>query len=218
MDERERRITENMGLVHTCCHRFTGRGVDYDDLFQAGCVGLIKAVDRFDEARGVCFSTYAVPSILGEIRRIFRDGGALKVGRSIKELAMRARRLTDSLAAELGREPTLSELSERLGADSADVVEALCATHPTVSLTHCDDVGFDVMDIPCDDGNDRLCENIALSEAVSDLDECDRRIIELRYFCTRTQNQTADALGMTQVQVSRREKKILALIRQKMQM
>jgi RNA polymerase sporulation-specific sigma factor len=217
MDERERKITDNMGLVHSCCHRFKGRGVDYDDLFQAGCIGLIKAVDNFDEGRGVCFSTYAVPSILGEIRRIFRDGGTVKISRSIKELAIRVKSLADRLQSENGCEPPLSELAERLGVSSAEVAEALCAAQPTVSLTVSDDEREGFIDLPCEDASNMLCESLALDDVVSTLDERDRSIIKLRYFATQTQNQTARQLGMTQVQVSRREKKILDEMRRKLQ-
>ena len=118
MTQRNTIVCENMGLVHACARRFMGRGVEYDDLVQAGCVGLVKAVDGFDDTRGLRLSTYAVPVIMGEIRRLFRDGGAVKVGRTLKELSLRATRERDTFAKEVGREPTVGELAERLGVDT----------------------------------------------------------------------------------------------------
>ena len=136
---RESLIEENFGLVHSCANKFRGRGVDYDDLFQAGCVGLVKAADNFDASRGFAFSTYAVPVILGEIRRIFRDGGAVKIGRSLKEKARHAMKIRDELSLELSREPTVSELAERLGTDISTAAELITVSMPTVSLTLSDD-------------------------------------------------------------------------------
>lgn len=212
MDNRDSRITENLGLVHSCCHRFTGRGVEYDDLYQAGCVGLIKAADRFDESRGLCFSTYAIPSILGEIKRIFRDGGAVKISRSLKELSLKVTRERTRLAAQLGYEPTVSELSASLGVPPEEVTEALCASAAPVSLTVDDDGEQSEIQIACDDRDD-ICNRVMIDEAVAILDERERQIIALRYFGEKTQSQTAQQLGMTQVQISRREKVILGQMR-----
>jgi RNA polymerase sporulation-specific sigma factor len=213
MVDRDRFISDNLGLVHSCCHRFTGRGIEYDDLYQAGCVGLIKAADGFDESRGLCFSTYAVPAILGEIRRLFRDGGTVKVSRSLKELSLKTVRMSEQLSKSLGREPSVGELSDRLGVPPEEVAEALCAAQPTLSLTYEDENGAGELDLPCEDNGDAICERIALNEAVGLLDERDRELIELRYFRENTQSVTAQKLGMTQVQVSRREKAILAQMR-----
>ena len=138
-NERSRMIEENMGLVHACAHKFKGKGIEYDDLFQAGCMGLVKATDAFDTQRGVRFSTYAVPVILGEIRRLFRDGGTVKVSRSLKELSMKVVREREKFAKETGREPTVGELSQRLGVEEEAVVEALGASAPVVSLTSDED-------------------------------------------------------------------------------
>lgn len=129
------RAEENLGLVHLCANRFRGRGVEYDDLYSAGCIGLMKAVNAFDTERGVRFSTYAVPVILGEIKRLFRDGGTVKVSRSMKELSMRVVRLRDELRMQNGTEPTVQQLSREMGVEENDIVQALCVSIPPVSLT-----------------------------------------------------------------------------------
>lgn len=130
MNDREEWICANIGLVHACAKRFTGRGMEYDDLFQAGCMGLVKAADGFDESRGLKFSTYAVPVILGEMRRLFRDGGTVKVSRSLKELALRATREREGYIHREGREPTIGELADLLGVDAEQAAEALGASLP----------------------------------------------------------------------------------------
>ena len=137
--ERDRFIEDNLGLVHSLCKRFAGRGIEYDDLYQAGCIGLIKAADAFDEQRGLCFSTYAVPVIMGEIRRLFRDGGSVKVSRSVKELGLKINREKQLLEQRFCREPTVTELAEAVGVSAEDITEAMCALQPTVSLTREDD-------------------------------------------------------------------------------
>ena len=133
--ERAEFIEENLGLVHACAGRFRGRGMEYDDLYAAGCVGLIKAYDGFDESRGLCFSTYAVPVILGEIKKLFRDGGAVKVSRSLKELGMKAGVLRERFLKEVGREPSLGEMAQRLDVSKEQLAQAVNASLPTVSLT-----------------------------------------------------------------------------------
>ena len=216
-DDREALIGENYGLVHSCANKFRGRGVEYEDLFQAGCVGLIKAADNFDRSRGFAFSTYAVPVILGEIRRIFRDGGAVKVGRSLKERSRQAMKIREEMALELQREPTVSELAERLGVDIATASELITVSLPTVSLTACDDDGKEnQLDIPTDAPEEEITEKMALRTVVESLAERDRQLIELRYFKGMTQVNTAKELGMSQVQVSRREKAILGIMRKSM--
>lgn len=211
---REEIITENLGLVHSCCKRFRGRGIEYDDLYQAGCLGLIKAVDNFDSSRGLMFSTYAVPVILGEVKRLFRDGGSVKVSRPLKELSLKAIRTSECMSKELGRTPQLSELAVRLGVSNEDVAEALCAAQPTMSLTQGQDDEKTEYDIPIIDEQEKLCENLSLLDAIKKLDDRDINIIKLRYQKELTQSKTAQMLGMTQVQVSRREKIILMKIRQ----
>ena len=209
-------IENNYGLVHACANKFRGRGAEYDDLFQAGCIGLIKAADKFDPDRGFAFSTYAVPVILGEIKRIFRDGGAVKIGRSLKEKARHAMRIKEDLSLSLGREPTISELAEELGTDIAHAAELITISMPVISLTATDEKGTVQLDIPTDAPEAAISEKLALKAVVNSLEEKDRRLIELRYFKGLTQVKTAKELGMSQVQVSRREKAILIYMRKAM--
>ena len=217
MTQRNTIVCENMGLVHACARRFMGRGVEYDDLVQAGCVGLVKAVDGFDETRGLRLSTYAVPVIMGEIRRLFRDGGAVKVGRTLKELSLRATREREGFAKEEGREPTVNELAERLGVDTTTACEALGASLPPLSLTRWDDdEDGDQIDLPVAPPEERITDRLALQQVLSELNERDRRLIEWRYLRRCTQQVTAEALGMTQVQVSRRERVVLQEMRRKL--
>lgn len=210
---RERLIAENMGLVHACANRFRGRGIEYDDMFQAGCVGLIKAADGFDISRGFAFSTYAVPVILGEIRRLFRDGGSIKVGRALKEKARAVMKMREELAESLGREPTISEIAQEMGMDCAQTAQALTAGMPVLSLTVDGEEGEKQMDIPIDAPEETLSDKIALQEVICKMPERDQKLIELRYYKGMTQTKTALALNMSQVQVSRREKAILAQLR-----
>lgn len=211
---RENLINENYGLVHACANKFRGRGVDYDDLFQAGCVGLVKAADNFDCSRGFAFSTYAVPVILGEIRRIFRDGGSVKIGRSLKERSRHAMKIRDELSLELGREPTVSELAEKLGTDIATATELITVSMPTVSLTVSEEgKSGSQLDIPTLPPEEEISERLSLKSVLDSLDERDRKLIELRYFNGLTQVKTAKELGMSQVQVSRKEKAILIKMR-----
>ena len=213
---RDERIEENVGLVHTCAGRFRGRGVEYDDLVQAGCVGLCKAADGFDETRGFAFSTYAVPMILGEIRRLFRDGGCVKVGRSVKERARELVRTQQALEAELGREPTVTELSARAGLDAAETAFLLGAVQPAVSLTADADRHERQIDVPVPPPDAQIDDRVALQNALQTLGADERRLIELRYFRGWTQTKTAEQLGISQVQVSRKEKRILQRMREKL--
>lgn len=216
MSERENTVQQNLGLVHACAKRFKGRGIEYDDLFQAGCLGLLKAVDNFDEERGFKFSTYAVPVIIGEMKRLFRDGGAVKVSRSLKELSLKAVRESAKFVAENGREPSVSELAQRLDAEPEQVSQALSASQMPVSLTVSDDDGESQTDIPIDAPDEHLTELLSLKSEINNLPERDKNIIILRFFKNNTQSQTAKKLGMTQVQVSRRERKILLALREKL--
>lgn len=215
MIERENLIKNNLSLVHYCARRFVDRGVEYEDLFQAGCVGLVKAVNGFDESLGFVFSTYAVPAILGEIRRIFRDGGTVKVSRSMKEKSRFIWQEKEKLSVALSREPTVNELAEYTHMEVCQVSQLLLAFQPVLSLTSCEDEDESELDVPVEE-QDKIDNFLCLKECISCLDESDRRIIELRYFSSKTQSEVAKALGMTQVQVSRREKKILKEIREKM--
>lgn len=207
-------VQNNLGLVHACCHRFKGKGIEYDDLYQAGCLGLVKAAKGFDETRGLMFSTYAVPVILGEIKRLFRDGGAVKVGRTLKELSLKVGREYEKMSKSLGREPSVSELAEEMEISKEEVAEALCAAQPTLSLTIESDDGSVEIDVAVDGENDRLIESLSLKEIMNKLPDDDRRLIVLRYYKFKTQTETAKEMGITQVQVSRREKTILMKMRQ----
>ncbi len=209
-------ITENVGLVHSCAHRFTGRGIEYEDLFQAGCMGLVKAYDAFDSERGVRFSTYAVPVILGEIRRLFRDGGTVKVSRTLKELSLKVAREREIFSLKESREPTISELAEILSESEENITEAICASSPVISLTSGEEDGGTQLDVPVESPEEQISERLSVVQAISGLDERDKNIITLRYYENKTQTQTAERLGMTQVQVSRREKKILEFLRKEL--
>jgi RNA polymerase sporulation-specific sigma factor len=213
---RDELISNNLGLVHSCANKFRNRGIEYDDLYSAGCLGLVKAADGFDETLGYRFSTYAVPAILGEIKRLFRDGGAVKVSRSLKEKSREAVRLRDELSVSLGREPTVSELSERLGINEFETVELLNIAVPPASLTATDEEGERQIDIPVDFGEEQIHNSIALREIIGKMPESDRRLIELRYYKGLTQTVTAEKLGLSQVQVSRRERLLLQEMRRKM--
>lgn len=215
--ERNRLVSENMGLVHACANRFRGRGVDYEDLVQSGCIGLLKAAEGFDETRGFMFSTYAVPAIIGEIKRIFRDGGAVKVGRSDKEKARNLLALRDEMTNRLGREPSISELASQAGYEVPETAQLLCASLPVLSLTVDDESGeCSEIDVTAGDTTEEMGDSIALKAAVENLSDRDRKIVEFRYFSGLTQTVTAKKLGMTQVQVSRREKVILQELRKKL--
>ena len=214
--DRDQQVQENIGLVHACAKRFKGRGIEYDDLFQAGCLGLVKAVDHFDESRGLKFSTYAVPVILGEMRRLFRDGGAVKVGRSLKELSIRASRKAADFADKEGRSPTVGELAKLLGVEPAEAAQALGAAQMPLSLTASEEEGGGQIDVSIDGEDEKIAELLSLKQVVKELPQRDQNIIYFRYYKHRTQTETAQALGMTQVQVSRREKVILHELRRKL--
>lgn len=213
--ERDEMISENIGLVHSIAKRFTGRGADYEDLFQSGCVGLIKAVDNFDESKGFAFSTYAVPVIMGEIKRIFRDGGAIKVSRSLKEKSIKAQYLRDKFVEKELREPTVSELSKMLGCDLNETAEILNVITPMISLNGFGENGDLNFDIPSDD-TDAFFERLSLMQALDSLSQQERKLIEYRYFKGKTQCETAELLGVSQVQISRKEKAVLKKLRERL--
>ena len=202
---------ENLGLVRSVVPRFHGRGIEYDDLFQAGCVGLVKAAENFDPTLGFRFSTYAVPLILGEMRRLFRDGGAVKVSRSLKELSVKAMRLAEKLQTESGEAPTVSALAKRLGVTEEKCAEALTAGQQPLSLTNIEDESE--RDIPVDSHEEQVADRLALRQVMERLSGEDRYLLEYRYFLNKTQVETAKQLGISQVQVSRREKKLLLQLR-----
>lgn len=217
MNERERFISENIGLVHSCAARFKNRGIEYEDLYSAGCIGLIKAYDRFDKSLGYKFSTYAVPLILGEIKGLFRSGGAVKVSRRLKELSLKIIREQQRFIAENGESPTVTQLSAILGESEELITQAISSSVQVLSLSaYDDDENGRELDLPVESHDTALTEILSLRQAISELSEDDRKLIKLRYFKNKTQSQTAQELHMTQVQVSRREKKIMAVMREKL--
>lgn len=201
----------NVGLVRALVPRFLGRGIEYDDLFQAGYEGLIKAAEHFDPDRGYKFSTYAVPVILGEMRRLFREGGTVKVSRGLKELSMKAVHLSEQIETETGKAPSVSILAEKLGVPEEKCAEALNAAAQPVSLTGDDE--NNETDIPVDAPEEKITDHLALQQILKALPEEDQRLIYYRYFKNQTQTETAKRLGTTQVQISRREKKLLLRLR-----
>ena len=207
-------IEQNLGLVHACAGRFRGRGIEYDDLYSAGCMGLVKACDNFDESRGVCFSTYAVPVILGEIKKLFREGGTVKVSRSLKELGLRVNAAREHHRKLCGTEPTLSQLAEELGESVENITLAIQAAQPALSLTPEGENSDRQIDIPVESPEEELADKIGLAEVLESLPEEDRLLIRLRFYANRTQSETAKVLHTTQVQISRRERKILRKMRQ----
>lgn len=212
---RDELILNNLGLVGSCAGRFVGKGVDYDDLYSAGCVGLIKAADGFDETLGFAFSTYAVPSILGEIRRIFRDDGAIKISRSLKEKARELSRIKEKLTGQNGVSPTISELAEAMGISIEETAQLLAVSDPVVSLTSNDDNESEI-DIPCIDDYDAIDDKLSVRQIILSLPDDDRKLIDLRFYKGLTQSKTAKILGVSQVQISRREKNILLKMKKRL--
>lgn len=210
--DRDKMITDNIGLVHAVANRFRGRGADYDDLFQSGCVGLVKAVDNFDESKGFAFSTYAVPVIMGEIRRIFRDGGAIKVSRTLKEKAIKAQSIRDKFIRRELREPTVSEMAQLMECEKEEVAEILNVITPMVSLNSAGEDGELTIDIPVDE-SDELFNKLSVDQLMTHLDDTEKSLVDMRYFKGHTQSKTAELLGVSQVQISRKEKAILLKLR-----
>ena len=213
---REEFIERNLGLVHACAGRFKGRGIEYEELYAAGCLGLVKACDGFDTGRGVCFSTYAVPVILGEIKKLFREGGTVKVSRSLKELGLRVNAAREHHRKLCGTEPTLSQLAEELGESVENITLAIQAAQPALSLTPEGENSDRQIDIPVESPEEELADRIGLAEVLESLPEEDRLLIRLRFYANRTQSETAKVLHTTQVQISRRERKILRKMRERL--
>ncbi|MBQ3416908.1 MAG: sigma-70 family RNA polymerase sigma factor [Ruminococcus sp.] len=209
---RNERIEENLGLVRACANRFRDKGVEYEELISAGTLGMIKAADRYDPTLGFRFSTYAVPVILGEIRALFREGGAVKVSRSLKDLSQKAKRISEEYQKEHGVPITVKTLAKLLGVDEYKASDALCASSPPLSLSDCTQEGG-APDIPVPSGEEELIEHLALTQAIKRLSEEEQNIVRLRYFEQNTQSKTAALLSTTQVQISRKEKKILSKLR-----
>ena len=212
---RDDMIVSNIPLVHSIANRFRGRGAEYDDLYQAGCVGLIKAVDNFDESRGFSFSTYAVPVIMGEIKRLFRDGGAIKVSRTLKENSIKVQSVREKFKRKELREPTLSELSALSGFSVEELSEILNVLTPIASLSVSNEDGEEILDIPVDE-SDALFDKLSVHQALKVLDKTELLIVKYRFYDGITQTQTAKKLNISQVQVSRKEKQILEKLRNKL--
>lgn len=211
-------VSQNMGLVKSIALRFCGRGTDYEDLVQIGSIGLIRAARSFDFSFGCMFSTYAVPLIIGEIRRFLRDDGLIKVGRATKQAAGVIMREREAFLAEFQREPSVSELAEKCKMSIEEVVYALDAAGPVRSLSESvgqegDGASLEYFIADRDDLLEKLTDSIALREAISTLSVRQQEIVNLRYFKEMSQQQTGDALGITQVKVSREEKKIMEILR-----
>lgn len=205
-------VAENLGLVHMCANKFRDRGIEYDELYSAGCLGLVKASKKFDEELGYAFSTYAVPVILGEIRQCFRSGGSLKVSRDLKEKARKCREVISELENESGRPVGISELSKKMNMDVSDVAEILNSSSATVSI---DDVEFSESAVCEKSFESDSIDRITVEELMNSLTCTDKELIRLRYFEEKTQTQVAESLKMTQAGVSRRERVLLALMRER---
>ncbi len=209
-------ITENSALVWSVARRFMGRGAELEDLYQLGCLGFLKAVEGFDLEYGTQFSTYAVPKISGEIRRFLRDDGTVKVSRTIKEQAAVIKTARTELTAALGREPSVSEIGSRTGFSPEEIALAEAATAATQSIDRENgEDGFSLEDVLTDtESEERLVERISLKQAIEKLPEREKSVVQLRYFHGLTQDRVAKVLGVSQVQVSRIEKKALAALRE----
>lgn len=224
-EARDRLVQENMGLIWSIVRRFGNRGYEQEDLFQIGCIGLIKAIDKFDNAFEVKFSTYAVPLIMGEIKRFMRDDGMIKVSRSVKENSWKIRRTSLEMAQSLGREPTIEEISRKMEISVQDIVVAM------ESLTEVESIyrsvyqsdGSEVYLIDKisnekagEEQTEKILNNLLLEQVISGLDDNEKNLLNLRYFQNKTQTEVAKRLGISQVQVSRLEKKLLCKMRKEM--
>ncbi len=211
-------VEENTGLIWSVARRFIGRGTEPDDLYQLGCLGFLKAVEGFDLEYGTQFSTYAVPKIAGEIRRFLRDDGAVKVSRSLKEQAATIKSTRNRLTSALGREPTIQEISRQTGLSPEEIALAETATAATESIQReTGDEGFSLENILTDtESEERMVEKIALRQAIEALPEREKMVVKLRYFHSLTQQRVAKVMNVSQVQVSRIEKKALAMLRELM--
>ena len=212
-------IEENAGLIWSVAKRFIGRGTEAEDLYQLGCLGFLKAVEGFDLSFGTQFSTYAVPKIAGEIRRFLRDDGAIKVSRSLKEQAASIKSTRSRLSNALGREPTIQEISNQTGLTPEEIAMAETATSSVESIyRETGEEGFTLENVLTDtQSEERMLEKIALRQAIEELPEREKMVIRLRYFQGLTQDRVAKVLGVSQVQVSRIEKKAIANLRERIE-
>ena len=221
-EARDTLVFENTGLIWSIVRRFTGRGYELDDLFQIGCIGILKAIDKFDMTYDVKFSTYAVPMILGEIKRFIRDDGMVKLSRSVKENGWRIRNAESELIASLGREPTIDEIARYIELTREEVVYTLEANREVESINRViyENEGNEVCigdQVADKSDGEELVNRIVLKKLIEELKDKEKIIINMRYFSDKTQAQVAESLGISQVQVSRLEKKILLRLREKME-
>ncbi len=205
-------VTQHLGLVHLCANRFKNRGIEYEELYSAGCLGLLKAKERFDPEFEVKFSTYAVPVILGEIKRLFRDGGTIKVSRSLKELSLKITRIREDYLLKFAREPDIDEICSETGEPPERICEAINVALPPISLTPSDDDSTELL-IPVSAQDEKITDLLSLRHIINTLEPQEKRLIYLRYYKNLTQVKTAKLLNLTQVQVSRKEKKLLEKMR-----
>ena len=214
-----RLIEENGGLIWSVARRYFGRGVEAEDLYQLGCVGFLKAIEGFDMDYGTCFSTYAVPKIAGEIRRFLRDDGIVKVSRSVKEQAVKIHSARQALEQRQGREPSLSELAEATGFDAEEIAFALAATGPAESIQRSSgEDGFSLELVLGDyEAEERMLERVSLRALVEQLPERERKVIALRYYHGLTQQSCAKVLGVSQVQISRLERRAMEALRSRLE-
>lgn len=204
----EKRINDNLKLVHLCCHRMKDKGIEYDELYSTGCLGLVKAAKKFDETKGFQFSTYAVPVILGEIKQLFRDNNPIKISRSLKELSIKAKQEIEEQRKQ-NKEPSISEIAQKLECSKEDVIEALNAVSVLKSLDSDEGIANKISQ----NDEEKTLNKIALLQAIEKLNTQEQQIVDLRFFKDKTQTETAKILGLTQVQVSRKEKNVLKTLK-----
>lgn len=216
-DATEELVRRNLGLVQSIAYRFIGRGADFEDLVQIGTIGMLKAIRSFDESRGCVFSTYAVPLIFGEIRRFLRDDGLIKVCRTQKKLGAMLMRANEEYVSKTGKAPRIEEIAKICGVDAGEAAAALCAVSPTMSLSEPifgeEDSTTLESTLSSQDENEKWIEKLSLTEAIGKLPKLWKQIVLLRYFRDLSQESTAAALGLSQVKISREEKKIIAFLR-----
>lgn len=207
-------VEENIGLAHLCAKRFVGRGVDYEDLFQIASLGLVKATANFDESLGYKFSTYAVPVIIGEIKSFFRSDGIIKISRRIKELSIKINAVINRYSAENGVIPSVAQIATILDVDEESVAEAMSVCVTAISLTMSSSDGENQLEIPVESREEDITDKLSLRQIINTLPEKDKTLLDLRYFKNKTQTEVANICGCSQVQISRREKKLLIAIRE----
>ncbi|MBQ4156184.1 MAG: sigma-70 family RNA polymerase sigma factor [Clostridia bacterium] len=204
----EKRINDNLKLVHLCCHRMKDKGIEYDELYSTGCLGLVKAAKKFDETKGFQFSTYAVPVILGEMKQLFRDNNPIKISRKLKELSIKANCEIEA-QRKMNKEPSIQEIAQKLNCSKEDVIEALNAVNFLKSL----DTDESIANKISQNDEEKTLNRIALLQAIEKLNTQEQQIVDLRFFKDKTQTETAKILGLTQVQVSRKEKNVLKTLK-----